>query len=78
METLLLTWKNQIESPDGAYIQIKDIILELMNERSLEHISDNLIDINWHINRAYQGENRHLLIARDKVRALKGMFLVPA
>ncbi|WP_281558661.1 hypothetical protein [Thalassomonas sp. RHCl1] len=78
IETLLLTWKNNIDSPEQAYTQIKDLILELMSNRALEHISDNLIDLNWHVNRAFEGQTRHLLIAIDKTRTLKGMFLVPA
>lgn len=78
IETLLLTWKNNIGSPAQAYAQIKDLILELMSDRSLEHISDNLIDLNWHVNRAFEGQTQHQLIAIDKARMLKGMFLVPA
>ncbi|WDE03228.1 hypothetical protein SG34_017685 [Thalassomonas viridans] len=78
IETLLLTWKNHITSPDKAYSQVKDIIVELMNEHSLEYISDQIIDINWHVNRAYQGEERHLIIALDKTRTLKGRLLLPA
>ena len=77
IETLLLSWKNTITSTDIVYAQIKAILIEIMNDHSLEYISDKVIDLNWHINRAYQGEVRHLYIAIDKSKTLKALLLVP-